>query len=236
MGRAVSSSVAAGNRADVVDEILSERFSCRAYEDRQVPRATIERILAGAQRSASWCNTQPWNVIVTSGSATDDLRTALVEHVTSGAPTAFDFPPPADYVGVYRDRRRECGWALYEAVGVERGDRAASAQQTLENFRFFGAPHLALITTDATLGVYGAVDTGVYVSTFLTVAQSLGVATIAQAALANYSEFFREYFSIPEDRKILCGISFGFADTTHPANGFRTTRASLDDVVTWIGD
>ena len=232
----MSSSIESVHRADVVDEVLSERFSCRAYEDRQVPRATIERILTGAQRSASWCNTQPWNVIVTSGTATDDMRTALVDHVKSGTATGFDFPPPTDYVGVYRDRRRECGWQLYEAVGIERGDRAASARQGLENCRFFGAPHLALITTDATLGVYGAVDTGVYVSTFLTVAQSLGVATIAQAAVANHSEFFREYFSIPIDRKILCGISFGFADTTHPANGFRTTRAPLDDVVTWIGD
>ena len=42
-----------------------------------VPRAVIERILALAQRTASWCNCQPWQVAVTEGAATERLRQAL---------------------------------------------------------------------------------------------------------------------------------------------------------------
>jgi len=30
---------------------------------------------------------------------------------------------------------------------------------------------------------------------------------------------------------MVCGISFGFADTGHVANGFRTRRAELDAVL-----
>ena len=32
---------------------------------------------------------------------------------------------------------------------------------------------------------------------------------------------------------VVCGISFGLADTAHAANGFRTQRAAPGDSVTW---
>src|SRR5690606_21419224 len=103
--------------------------------------------------------------------------------------------------------------------------------QALENFRFFGAPHVAIVTTDAALGVYGALDCGAYVGNFMLAAWSLGVAAIAQAALASHPAPLREHLGIPQDRLIVCGISFGYADPTHPANAFRTTRADPRECV-----
>jgi nitroreductase len=225
------------HQALVLDQLLHGRWSCRAFTSEQVPRPTIERLLKTAQRTASWCNTQPWQVLVTSGSGTERFRSALTEQVqVEGRVIAPDFEHPLPYQGVYRERRRESGWQLYEAVGVTRGDREASARQSLENFRLFGAPHAAIITTDARQGVYGAVDTGLYVGTFLLAAQSLGLACIPQAALATLSPFLHEYFDIPQSRKVLLGISFGYPDLEHPANSYRTNRADIDDVVTWIDD
>lgn len=222
------------DRSLVLEQLLAERWSCRAFQAGEVPRPVIERLLTLAQRSASWCNTQPWQVIVTAGAGTERFRSALCAHVGGvGADVSPDFGQPDEYHGVYRQRRRVTGWQLYDAVGVQRGDRAASAKQAFENFRLFGAPHVAIITTDASQGVYGAVDAGGYIGTFLLAAQSLGIATIAQAALAMYSPFIREHFSIPGDRKVLAGISFGYPDLNHPANSFRTGRASLDEVMTW---
>lgn len=223
-----------GDRSLVLEQLLEERWSCRAFQAREVPRPVIERLLTLAQRSASWCNTQPWQVIVTAGAGTERFRSALCAHVRErGADVRPDFGPPEEYHGVYRQRRRATGWQLYDAVGVQRGDRTASAEQAFENFRLFGAPHVAIITTDASQGVYGAVDAGGYVGTFLLAAHSLGIATIAQVALAMYSPFIREHFSIPDDRKVLAGISFGYPNLDHPANSFRTARASLDEVATW---
>jgi hypothetical protein len=34
-------------------------------------------------------------------------------------------------------------------------------------------------------------------------------------------------------RQVVCGLSLGYADTTHPANQFRTTRAPVEAVVDW---
>jgi nitroreductase len=218
----------------VLERLLRERWSCRAFEDRAVPDATIERLLQLAQRSASWSNLQPWQVIVTRGAGTERFRAAMRAHAESeGARTDSDFPRPKSYEGVYQERRRECGWQLYEAVEVTRGDRAASAREALRNFDLFDAPHAAIITTAASQGVYGAVDCGLYVGTFLLAAQSLGLGAVAQAALARWGPFVRDYFSLPEDRLVLVGISFGYPDLAHPVNGYRTSRADLDTVVQW---
>lgn len=218
---------------DALRDLLRERYSCRAFQERAVPRETIEDILKMSQMTASWCNSQPWQIHVASREATDRIRGSFFDHAATHEPKA-DFAFPGDYVGVYKQRRRDCAVQLYNAVGIELGDRAASARQAAENFRFFGAPHFALVTTDRQLGVYGAIDCGAFVGNFLLAARSHGVATIAQAALASQADFFRQTLGLPEDRLIVCGISFGYADETHPANGFRTDRAPLDEVVRWI--
>ncbi len=217
---------------DALATLLAERYSCRGFLPQPVPRATIEKTLQIAQRTASWCNSQPWQLVITSGAATERFRAALTDYAQKHEPTP-DYPFPAQYRGVYLERRRECGFQLYAAVGVQRGDREAGARQTLQNFRLFGAPHAAIVTTDEALGIYGAIDCGAYVNNFMLAAKSLGVASIAQAALARHPQFTREYFGLPEDRRIVCGISFGFEDPQHPANQFRTSRATLDAVVDW---
>jgi nitroreductase len=104
----------------------------------------------------------------------------------------------------------------------------------LENFRFFGAPHVAIVTTDEALGVYGAVDCGAYVANFMLAARALGVATVPQAALAGYSEMVRAQLGVGDDRRVVCGISFGYADEAHPANSYRTSRAAIDEAATFI--
>ena len=223
--------------ARALARLVRERHSCRGFRPDPVPRETIEALLTIAQGAASWCNTQPWETIITEGEATERFRRALYAHVTETAapdqkpPEAPDFDFPARYAGIYKARQRATGWALYESVGVAHGDRAGSARQMLENFRLFGAPHVMIITTEADLGVYGAIDCGAYVAHVLLAAQSLGLATIAQAALAGAADVVRAHFAIPPERRIVCGVSFGYADPAHPANGFRTERAALGEAV-----
>lgn len=215
-----------------LEELLHARHSCRGFLPDEVPRETAERIIADAGRAASWCNVQPWHLIVTGRDATERLRSALLSEVETATPQP-DLDYPSGYPGSYRDRRRVCGWQLYDAVGVAKGDRAASSAQSMENFRFFGAPHVALLTTERELGPYGALDCGGFILAFMLAAQALGVASIAQAAIAAYAPFLHRHFEIPENRMILCAISFGFEDTAHPANSFRTERAALQEIMEW---
>lgn len=219
---------------DDFDALMAQRFSCRGFRPDPVPRAVIEAIVGAARRVPSWCNAQPWQVTITSGAETDRFRAAMIEEARTGSHDP-DLPFPTGYSGAYRDRRRTCGWQLYEAVGVEKGDRDGSARQMMENFALFGAPHCAIVTSPAELGAYGALDCGGFVTAFALAAQAAGVASIPQAALASYAPFLHRWFDIPEDRLVLCAISFGYADPDHPANGFRTERAGLDEIIDWRG-
>lgn len=216
---------------DALDRLLMGRRSCRGYTAEQVPRDVIEKLLTTAQRTPSWCNTQPWHVTVTSGDATDALREVLF---TTDEGYGVDFDFPTAYTGVHQERRRESGWQLYGAVGIQKGDREASTAEGMKNFALFGAPHVAIITTEADLGVYGAIDCGLYIDSFLLAAQGLGLGACAQAALAARSPLLHERFGIPDTRKVVCGISFGYADESHPTASYRTSRAGLAEAVTWV--
>jgi nitroreductase len=223
-------------RIAVLEELLGERYSCRAFRPDPVPRATVERILRAAQRTASWCNSQPWQVVIASGQAKERFRKAIHATVSSGAPEDGDFPFPREYRGVYLERRRESGFQLYNTLGIARGDKSAYAKQALENYNFFGAPHVAIIHTDEALGIYGAIDCGAYVGNFLLAAQALGLGTIAQAALARQSGLIRRHFKLGDDRRVVCGISFGFPDSDHRINSYRTSRAGIADAVTFVDE
>jgi nitroreductase len=233
---APAASASPADAIDVLERLLGERYSCRAFKPDPVPRAVIERIARTAQRTASWCNSQPWHATILSGAETERFRKRMYESAASGADAAPDFPWPREYLGVYLARRRESGFQLYDAVGIAKGDKVAAAKQALENFNFFGAPHVAIITTTEPLGVYGAVDCGAYVSNFMLAAQALGIGSIAQAALARRSDVVRDHLKLPDDRRVVCGISFGYARHDDIINSYRTSRAPLTEAVTFVGE
>ncbi|MBC7165178.1 MAG: nitroreductase [Roseovarius sp.] len=213
-----------------LEKLLAARYSCRGFRPDPVPEEVIARIVTAAGRAPSWCNAQPWQVVVTQGDETARFRAALLAEVARGAPLP-DLARPESYPGVYGTRRRECGMQLYEAVGIARDDRAARAEQSMENFRLFGAPHVAIVHSEAELGPYGAIDCGGFVSIFMLAATALGLGSVAQASVVSYAPFIRAHFELPETRLIVCAISFGWPDPDHPANSFRTTRAELGEVL-----
>jgi len=219
------------NDLDVLKRLLEKRYSCRGFLETPVYKTTIEEIVSTAQEVPSWCNSQPWQLAICSSVETRELATAL--SAAAEGLHAPDIKFPEKYQGVYKERRSTCGWQLYDAVGVTKGDRAASNSQVMQNYQFFGAPHVAIVTTPKELGVYGAVDCGAFVTAFTLAAQGLGVATIAQAAIAGITPVVREILSLSTDRDILCAISFGYEDDGHPANQFRTKRATAPEVIDW---
>ena len=216
------------------ETVVRSRFSARMFKPDPVPEDTIGRILELAQQTPSWCNCQPWRLVITRGAATQRFREAIFAHARSGAKPQPDFAFPVAYLGEYRERRKVCGVQLYQSLGIERDDRNRAAEQALENFRLFGAPHVAIVTTEEALGIYGLLDCGLYVQTFMLAARNFGVDSIAQAALASYPDFVREHFGLPAHRRLVCGISFGYAVADHPIHSYRTERTSVADAVTFV--
>ncbi|MDY6942733.1 MAG: nitroreductase [Pseudomonadota bacterium] len=217
------------------EQLIQQRYSVRAFLSDPVPEPVIRDILRAAQRTPSWCNTQPWLPVVTlTPSATDRFRETLWDHVQSGGMPRPDYPFPGKYQGACAERRKQCGAALYGALGIPREDKRGAMAQTLKNFRLFEAPHMMMVFCHESLGFYGGVDCGLFIHGFMLAALNRGVGTVAQAALATYPDFVREYFGIDPAYRLLFGCSFGFADENDPVNQYRTDRAHIDETVRWV--
>jgi nitroreductase len=215
-------------------KLWSERRSMRAFRPEPVPADDLRAMFAAAQHAPSWCNIQPWRVAVTMPPKTAELSAALITAAKSGLPHA-DVPFPIEYPPPYKDHRKACGVALYQAMGVGREDGAGRYDAWLRNYALFDAPHVAVVACDRRLGPYAFVDVGVWLGYVLTAAAALGIDTCPMASVAAYPEPLRAHLPIAESDIVLFGLALGRADAAAPANACRTSRDSVDANVTFVG-
>ena len=218
-----------------LDQTIRERRSVRGFLPKPVPRDVLEEVLALAQHAPSNCNVQPWRVYIASGNTLEKLRSALLQEVTTGASPVM-VAPIDEFLGVYREKQVACAVELYGKMGIERDDRVGRMNASLRNFQFFDAPHVAYICMAKSFGIGVALDVGMYVQTLMLAMQSRGIGSCAQASLRAYPELVGEHLSIPDDERILCGLSFGYEDPTVPANQTRQPRDPISSNVVFRGD
>ena len=136
----------------------------------------------------------------------------------------------------YGARRKECGKALYAAMGVARDDFAGRQGAWLRNFVAFDAPHVAIVGIDRRFGIYAALDVGCWLEALLLAATAEGVSSCAQASLAAYPNAVRSELEMPDDVAILFGVGLGYEDTSADANKCRTTREPIDSHIVFRDD
>lgn len=215
------------------DEAVHARRSVRAFRKDPVPRALIEHVLELANRAPSNCNTQPWLTAVASGSALERLRQRFPADFGSGK-ASMDFPYAGKYEGIWKTRQYDAAERLYNAMAIAREDKAARGAAFMRNFTFFDAPHVAFLFIPEWCGIREAADLGMYSQTLMLAMTAHGIASCPQTALSFAADTVREELGIDPANKLLFGISFGYEDTEHPANGCRVPRAALADTVRFV--
>jgi nitroreductase len=220
--------------AEELAALLEARRSARGFRPEPLPAGELGALFSMAQRAPSWCNTQPWRVWVTAPPATAALAAALGEAARAGLPAA-EIPFPMEYPEPYATHRRECGHALYRAMGISREDKARRYDAWLRNHALFDAPHLAVVAQDRALGQYGTLDIGVWLGVLIASATALGIDTCPMASIAAYPSVLRRELGIPDHLVILCGVALGRADEEVAANHCRTTREPLAANVQFVG-
>lgn len=218
---------------ETLSRVLGARKSVRQFLPTPVPRERLAAVFAAAQYAPSWCNTQPWRVVVTEPPRTDVVREALVTAAKSGLPSP-DVPFPIDYPEPYLSHRRACGFALYGAMGIAREDKARRYDAWLRNYQIFDAPHLAVVAVDRRLGPYALIDIGVWLGQFLAAVTADGLAACSMASIAAYPKVLRQQLGFTDELDILFGIALGFEDEASATNQFRTSRAAVDANVTFL--
>lgn len=214
-----------------LEQAIRARRSVRGYLDKDVPQETLQAIFELAQLAPSNCNVQPWKVYVASGELKNSLRDKMVHNVMNGVPFNPDYEYSDHFVGDYRERQVSCAMALYDAMGIERGDKPARAKAMLRNFEMFDAPHVVFIGMDKSFGVSVAIDVGMYMQNLMLAMTAYGVSCCPQGTMRYFPDLVREAFDVSEDVNILLGISFGYEDPAVAANNTRVGRVTLDQSV-----
>ena len=218
-------------RALSVDEAIRRRRSVRGFLPDEVPEATLREVFALAQLAPSNCNVQPWIPHIVSGKALRRLRDALVEAGTHDQPINPDFAADRRFLGVHRERQVDAAQRLYGAMGVERRDLVGRKMAYIRNHACFDAPHAVFVFMPDYFDVREATDIGMYAQTLMLALTARGIASCAQGALSLFPKIVREHLGVPENQKLLFGVSFGYEDPKVKANAARVGRATLDDVV-----
>ncbi|MFJ4866874.1 nitroreductase family protein [Streptomyces sp. NPDC088748] len=74
-------------------------------------------------------------------------------------------------------------------------------------------------------------DAGMYAQTFLLSLAARGLGGVAQTTIGFYADTVRETLGLPDDHKLLFGMSFGYPDKHWTARTPRTGRATLVESV-----
>jgi len=219
-----------------IEEAIVGRQSTRAFiEDKPVPRELVLKVLEIAGRAPSGSNIQPWNVYVVTGARKEALSAELLERHMSGDPGKRNYNYyPVDWREPYIGRRRACGWGLYSALGIQKGDKEKMLRQHGRNYEFFGAPVGLFFTIDSDMELGSWLDTGMFIQSVMLAARGFGLETCPQAAFCNFHEIVTKHTSIPDDQKLVCGMALGFPDQTAPVNSFRTTREAPETFTTFV--
>jgi hypothetical protein len=214
--------------------LLRTRKSVRAFLPQPVPKEVLAAVFADAQQAPSWCNIQPWRVYLTGGPVTAELVAAM-----TAAAAKSDLRPdvawPPGYPEPYGTHRKECGKALYSAMGVAKDDAPGRAAAWMRNYQAFGAPHVAMVCLDRRWNEWAALDLGCWLQSLLLSLVDHGLAACAQAALGSCPQVVRPILGIPDEYKLFFGISLGYEDGAAPVNACRTSRAPIEHNVTFLG-
>jgi nitroreductase len=102
------------------------------------------------------------------------------------------------------------------------------------NFRFYGAPHGLLLFQDASLPAWSLFDMGLFAQSLLLAAHAYGLGTVPQAFLTDYAMDVKKFLDIPDTKRMVLGISIGYADPEAPVNRFRTDRVETAEILRMV--
>ncbi len=208
-----------------VTDAVKLRQTTRGYLPDPVPEEVIAEVLEVARHAPSNSNTQPWHLAIVTGEARYRLQQAIFEEMQSGRKPYPTWPSGGvGLKGRYKERQYECAYGYYSTMGIDREDKVARQQLLMKNWEFFGAPCAGFLSMPETMHRANAVDLGIFLQTFMLLLVERGLASCPQGALAAYPGPVREIADIPEGNAIMCGISFGYPDTSAQINEVRMER------------
>ena len=220
------------------ESLVGSRRSTRGYLDKPVPKELMVEVIDLAQRAPSSMNTQPWNFHVLTGAPLELVREGNTERMLAGAAVDREIKmSDHGYQGVHRERQIEIAVQLFEAMGIERDDKARRQDWVMRGFRQFDAPVSVVVTCDKELAddTVAHFDCGSATYGLVLAATSKGLGCVINGQGIMQSSVVREHGNIPEDEVIMTCVAMGWPDPEFVANDVVSRRAPNVDVASYVG-
>jgi len=218
-----------------VTEAVAQRRSIRAFSDQPVDLALLRTLIERAGRAPSGGNLQPWHIHIVSGDAMTRLKTLMTARVVEapmgeGADYAVY---PSELAERFNERRKGVGAAMYDALGIERDDRARRQAVFAENFQFFGAPVGLFCTVERDHGPPQWSDCGMYLQTLMLLLVEAGLDSCAQEAWALWPRTIGDFLGLPDSQMLFTGMAIGYRDAGAAVNNWPVPRVAVEAFATF---
>lgn len=220
-----------------LEQAMQGRRSIRGFKTDPVPRELLEEIITLANRAPSSMNTQPWHFHVLTGAPLEEVRKGNSTRMLEGVPPVREISAHAAYAGVHRERQIEIAVQLFEAMGIERDDKARRQDWVMRGFRQFDAPVSVVVCLDKSLveDTIGHFDVGAATYGLVLAAWSKGLGAVINGQGIMQSPVVREHAQIPDDQVIMTCVALGWPDEDFDANSVVSRRRPTENAARFVG-
>ena len=218
----------------IVSEAVASRRSIRAFIDKPVDFAVIERVLERARMAPSGCNYQPWEATVLTGASLAALQQVLLAGQPDD-PMEYDFSAPGQR-DKYKVRYNTLAASMFGALQIGRDEGDMRDLFVRQNLTSFGAPVLLLCHFPKLMLAPQWSDVGMWLQTIMLLLREEGLDSCPQEWMGLYGRTIKAHLGLDmDDTTLFCGLAIGWRDGDQPVNNFDRDRVPLADQVRFLG-
>jgi nitroreductase len=215
-----------------VTEAVLKRKSIRAFKSDPISNEVIRLLLEKSSRAPNGGNLQPWRIYVLNNESLKDFL-AFQENWSEPETPAYDIYPEK-LKEPYRTSRYELGEQMYKILNIPRDDKEGRLNQVMKNFQFFGAPAAIFCFVDKQMGPPQWSDLGMFLQTFMLLAQEAGIDSCAQEAWSIKADSVHSFVRAGKDEMLFCGLALGYKDNKDPINDLQSERRPIDEWASFL--
>ena len=176
---------------------MARRKSIRQFLPRPVGDDILRDLLERAARSPSGGNVQPWRIYVVNGDSMDRFREFIADRPVEAG--EYDIYPPNLWEPYRTNRSRSASRCTRRSASAAR-TRPADCGNSPRTPSFFGAPAGLFCFIDRAIGPPQWSDLGMFLQTFMLLAQEAGIDTCAQEYSSVRHHAVTEFVGAPRRR------------------------------------
>lgn len=229
------------NSLQIVLENVKNRWSCRVFLDKPIPKSDVEILVDAANCAPSPMNTQPWEFIALAGKPLMQFRAAVAEWLQTPLQkpdNEISILPDGDYYSSLpkhlANRKREHLQRTADTVAA-----LGMSLKEVYNFTFFcyNAPVAIVVVGDAVkrdrhgLEVHQALAAAI--QNILLVAHAMGYGTCWIGDIMRFGKRLTEHFGLDSMKEVVGAVALGQPDMDSRVNRERAPKRPVR--VEWRG-